>query len=266
MPELIANARMYAATPAVAALWTRLFSHVSARAGAPLEVVAHPAPAPLDTLWSRPDMGLVFMCGWPFQRAEPRPVPVAAPVPVGEEEAIYRSDIIARADGPIHGLEDAFGGVMAWTAEGSHSGWNAPRRLLADHARGGALFARTVGPVITPRGAIAAVLNGEADIAPLDGYFHLLLKRHEPETAARLRVVAQTPAAPIPLLVASPRAPRAMIEPLRAALLSTHEDDEGEEILAALALRRFAPAIPDSYALTERWREEAEAAGYPRIA
>lgn len=49
-------------------------------------------------------------------------------------------------------------------------------------------------------------------------------------------------------------------------LLSAHEDDEGAVILAALALSRFAPVDPDSYALTERWRREAEGADYPRIA
>lgn len=266
MAGLIANARMYAATPSVADAWGRLFAAVATRSGVPLEVIAHNAPAPLDALWARRDMGAVFMCGWPFRRTDPPPAPVAAPVPEDEDGPVYRTDFIARTDGPIRRLEDAFGGVMAWTAEGSHSGWNAPRRLLADHAGGGALFARTIGPVVTPRGAIEAVLSGEADVAPLDGYFHALLRRHEPETAAKLRIVARTVPAPIPLLVASREAPAEAVDCLRRALVSLHGDEEGRALLAPLALSRFAEVDPEAYALTERWTAEAEAAGYPRIA
>jgi ABC-type phosphate/phosphonate transport system substrate-binding protein len=48
------------------------------------------------------------------------------------------------------------------------------------------------------------VLRGEIDVGPLDSYVHDLLERHEPETAARLRVVESTAMTPIPLLVASP--------------------------------------------------------------
>lgn len=266
MTSLIANARMYAATPEVSAAFARLFDAVAFRAGVPLEVVEHKAPAPLDALWARGDMGAVFMCGWPFRRADPQPLAVAAPVAEGEDEAVYRTDLIARADGPVEKLEDAFGGVMAWTVEGSHSGWNAPRRLLADHANGGALFAHTIGPVITPRGAIEAVLSGAADLAPLDSYFHALLRRHEPETAARLRVVARTEPAPAPLLVASPGASPGAIGGLRGAFAALHEEEEGRALLAPLALSRFAVPNVDDYALTERWAAEAEAAGYPRIA
>lgn len=257
---------MYGVNARARALWARLFDWAARRSGAPLRVIEHAPPRPLDELWGRPDMGLVFMCGWPFHLAVPQPVPIAAPVPLGEDRPVYRTHMIARADGPIRRLEDAFGGGVAWTAQTSHSGWNAPRRLLADHARGAPLFARAVGPVTTPRGAIEAVLDGVADIAPLDGYFHRLLRRHEPGLAARLRVVAETDVAPIPLLVASPATPRAAAEALREALLSAHADEEAAPVLAALALGRFAPVDVAAYALTERWRRESEALGYPRIA
>lgn len=267
--RLIANARMYGATPEAAALWRRLFDWTAEQTGIALEPVNHRPPAPLSALWARPDMGLVQMCGWPYDQASPRPLAVAAPVPDGDEDGdqpVYRSDMIVRADGPIHRLEDAFGGAIAWTVEDSHSGYNAPRRLLAAYANRAPLFARAVGPVVSPRGAIDAVLSGAADIAPLDGYFHRLLKRFEPETAARLRVVSRTEPAPIPLFVASPTVPADMVEALRDALLGADRDAKAAEILAGLALRRFAAVAPERYALAERWRREAEAAGYPRIA
>jgi hypothetical protein len=58
---LVANARMYAVTPAARDLWQRLFAWVAERSGIPLVYVDHAAPAPLETLWSRPDLGLAFM-------------------------------------------------------------------------------------------------------------------------------------------------------------------------------------------------------------
>ena len=48
-----------------------------------------------------------------------------------------------------------------------------------------------------PQGALCAsarssqgVLDGEADVAAIDGYAHGLLRRHDPVVAERLRVVA----------------------------------------------------------------------------
>ena len=85
--RLTANMRMYGATAEVAALWAALAEWVSRASGVPLELIAHPPPAPIDTLWTRPDMGLVLMCGWPFQRAVPSPQIVAAPMAVCGESA-----------------------------------------------------------------------------------------------------------------------------------------------------------------------------------
>jgi hypothetical protein len=80
---LIANARMYAATPAAAAAWKCLFHWSAGRSGVGLAVVEHAFPAPLADLWARPDLGVAFMCGRPFVRSARRPKPLAAPVPAG---------------------------------------------------------------------------------------------------------------------------------------------------------------------------------------
>ena len=268
---LYSSHRMYDVTPSVAALWEALYARVSALAGVPLAPLHMPPPTPIDALWARPDLGLAQMCGWPFHRADPQPTPLAAPVPDAAEAGgrpVYWSDMVVRADAPYTRLEDTFGTRIAWTVEGSHSGFNAPRRLLLDAARetGGPLYAESVGPVVTPRGAIESVLEGRADIAPVDGFFLLLLRRHEPELAARIRVIAQTPQAPLPLLVASPGVPEATVAALRAALLALDTDAEAAPLMADLCLRRFVPVDPAAYAEGQHWHEDALAAGYPRPA
>ena len=79
--DRIVNARMYSVTPAVEALWRELLERITTEARVPLRYVPYPAPQPLEDLWSRPDLGCVFMCGFPLALGLAPVVPVAAPVP-----------------------------------------------------------------------------------------------------------------------------------------------------------------------------------------
>jgi len=63
--EWITNARMYAVTPAVRPVGVRC-SGTSPGSDAPHHLCAYPAPQPLEELWSRGDLGSVFMCGYPI--------------------------------------------------------------------------------------------------------------------------------------------------------------------------------------------------------
>ena len=268
--RLTANMRMYGATAEVAALWAALAEWVSRASGVPLELIAHPPPAPIDTLWTRPDMGLVLMCGWPFQRAVPSPQIVAAAVPaspIAEGRAVYWTDMIVAAERPARTLADSFGGRIGYTVDGSHSGTNAPRHLLAAHGSTDAqpLYRESVGPLITPAGAIEAVVRGRCDVAPLDGFFHLLIQKHDLERAATIRTVARTPVAPMPPFVAAPGVPPETVAALAEALCAAHLESEPAALLAALAIARFTVPDPADYALTERWAADAAARGLTRV-
>ena len=194
MTPLVANARMYAVNPAARDLWQRLFAWVAERSGVPLVYVDHAAPAPLETLWSRPDLGLAFMCGYPFARAQPAVQAVAAPLPAHPRchgRAVYWTDFAVAAEGPFRQLADTFGGRIGWTVEHSQSGFNAVRHHLLRHRAGrkARLFRQAVGPLVTPRRVTESLLAGEIDVGPLDSDYHELLRRFEPQTASRLRTV-----------------------------------------------------------------------------
>lgn len=259
---------MYNATPGVAALWRELLEGVSAKSGVGLDVIDYPAPAPLSDLWRREDMGCVFMCGWPFRRSDPRPRIIAAPVPEPDycSGPNYCSVMAVQNDSSCRSLQDTFGGRIAWTDEGSHSGFNAPRKLLLSHRKNGeSLYRESIGPVITPRASINTVIEGRADVAPVDSYFFQLLKRHEPETVAKVRVVAQTECAPIPVLVAARGVPCETVTALRNALTSAGDDPDFAPLLHRLCLTGFAAIDdPERYAVTEDWDRAARAAGYLR--
>jgi ABC-type phosphate/phosphonate transport system substrate-binding protein len=281
MPPLAANARMYAVAPAARDLWRRLLEWSGRKAGVPLIYVEHAAPAPLEELWSRDDLGLAFMCGYPFARAgvipgeqaDGTPVrwagvkPVAAPVPADPRcggRALYWTDFVVAADAPFRSLEDTFGRRIGWTVEHSQSGFNALRHHLLRH-RGGRqnLFRESAGPLVTPRQVVEAVLSGEIDVGPLDSYVHDLLRRFEPRTAARLRAVASTDPTPMPLLVASAGVDPALSERLRQALIAARDDADMAGVLAALGLAGFAAPEPEAYRVLLDQAAEAEAAGYP---
>jgi ABC-type phosphate/phosphonate transport system substrate-binding protein len=268
---VIANARMYSFDAVTAAAWRTLLEWVAARAGVHCEVIDHPAPLPLTALWSRPDLGCAFMCGYPFARAVPQPALLAAPVPAPAPyggRAIYWTDLVVRADASIADLHDAFGKRAAWTTEDSQSGWHAPRLLFASYARrhGSPLFAETIGPLVTPRDVALAVAEARADIGPLDSYAHDLLRLHEPDLAAQLRVVGRTPATPIPPLVGAPGMPAADARRLRAALLAVRNARELAPVRAALLLSGFAAVTRTSYQLLAADARRADEMGYPRIA
>ena len=265
---LVANMRMYGVNAEVTSYWMEFAQWVSKKSGVDLEIIEHPAPAPIDDLWSRPDMGLVQMCGWPFWRRSPRPHIIAAPVmdhDFAEDIPVYWSEFVTRADAPMDKLEDSFGGKIAWTIENSHSGCNAPRHTLLPHflSTGGPLYSKSIGPVITPRGSIEAVLSGQADIAPVDSYYHLLMQRYEPTIVAKLKTVARTEKSPIPLLVAANCLDTPTVGKLRNAVTQAHENVFVNSILKKLAIRKFVVPEIESYSLAEMWHVEAIKHGYP---
>jgi ABC-type phosphate/phosphonate transport system substrate-binding protein len=279
---MISNARMYSVTPAVGQLWRRLFEAMADAAGVSLSWVDHRAPAPIDELWSRADMGAVFMCGLPYARSEPRPEVVCAPVPVGpgfEGRPQYWSELVVRADSRFEKVEDTFGRRIALTVPGSQSGCLAPLHFFASaggasgvaDAPGGLagasadarrtaaalsqapLFQEVIAPQITPVGAATAVANGLAEIAPIDSFAFALLERHNPQLTAKLRVVARTSPTAIPPIVASHSVPAS----LETAFLEAHNNTSMAALMADLRLERFMRPDQDDYDVLRRRFEAA---------
>jgi ABC-type phosphate/phosphonate transport system substrate-binding protein len=267
MPTLIVNARMYAVTPAVRDAWRALFDWVGRHAGVRLNYIDHAAPAPLEQLWSRGDLGAAFMCAFPFATAATRPQLVAAPIPAPARyggRPVYCTDFVVRADSGYSRLADTFGARIGWTVDHSQSGFNAVRHHLLQYRndKSARLFAESVGPLVTPRRVIEALLAGTIDVGPLDSYVHDLLKRHEPRTTARLRTIEQTAMTPIPPLIASPQTPSDTVGRLQRCLMAAAIDPEPAAIVEALLLTGFARVEPHLYDSTQAQAAEAEAAGY----
>jgi ABC-type phosphate/phosphonate transport system substrate-binding protein len=264
---MIANARMYSVGPTAAARWRALLSAVIEHAGLDIRLLDHRAPAPIEELWQRSDMAAVFMCGLPFSRFKPRPELIAAPVPSPPDFRglpQYWSELAVRKDGPLQTIEDTFGGRIALTVPDSQSGCLAALRFLMNRTDRFPLYQEVIAPRVTPVGALTAVVDGEAEVAPIDAYAYCLLQKYRPDLTLQVRIVARTAPTPIPPLVAS----RTGLERLRAAFLEAHQFVSIQPLMADLLLERFVHPDPGSYdalrsdfeTTTHYWREHALAA------
>jgi ABC-type phosphate/phosphonate transport system substrate-binding protein len=146
----------------------------------------------------------------------------------------------------------------------SQSGFNAVRHHLLQYRRDKSerLFSASVGPLVTPRRVIEAVLEGAIDVGPLDSYVHDLLKRHQPDTASKLRTIESTATTPIPPLIAAPATPADTVERLRRSLLAAAADPEAAAILDGLLLAGFARGDTTDYERFPAEALEAAAADY----
>ena len=267
MTSAIMNARMYAVTPAVEAVWKSLLERITAEAGVAFAYVPYPAPQPLEALWARPDLGCVFMCGYPIALQLANVVPLAAPIPRAAWAAgrpVYRSDLIVREDAPYRTLEDTFGGRAGWTVEHSHSGFNAFRHHLLRYRTKSrpALYGEMVPNLVTARAILDAVREGRIDVGPLDAYWHVLIAKHNPKLTAGVRVLDSTDVATLPAFVTAASTPASLVDALRVAFADASRRAWFDEHADALLIDGFAPVDTTYYARTLEWDREAKAAGY----
>jgi ABC-type phosphate/phosphonate transport system substrate-binding protein len=267
MTAFIANARMYAVAPEAEAAWRTLIERVTAEAGVALDYMRYEAPQPLEHLWSRPDLGAVQMCGYPIALRIADVTPLAAPIPAADwaqGKALYRSDLIVRADSRFRNLADTFEGRVGWTVEHSHSGFNALRHHLLRYRTPARpkLYREVVGNLVTARRILDSVLDGTIDVGPLDAFWHALVAKYRPELTKDIRVLESTELAPIPAFVAAPGLPSDDVRRLRAAFAAAASRDWFPALGEALLIRGFAPVTREDYATTLRWDEDAKAAGY----
>lgn len=261
------NARMYSVTPEVESAWQGLLQHIANEAGVAFAYLRYPAPAPLEDLWARPDLGSVLMCGYPIALKLAAVVPIAAPVPRADWAGglpVYRSDLIVRQESSYTTLEDTFGARAGWTVTHSQSGFNAFRHELLAYrtAERPSLYREMTGNLVTARNVLDSVREGRIDIGPLDAYWHMLIARHAPQLTAGTRVLTSTPLTPMPAFVAAKGAPSQWVTRLREVFMDAANQSWFAPFGDVLLLDGFAPVREESYDLLLEWDRAARAVGY----
>lgn len=258
----------YAVTQGVEAAYKELLTSIGRQADIAFEFLSYPLPQPQEELWSRSDLGCVFMtCGYPIAMRRFPVTPIAAPIPSApwtQGRPLYRSDLIVKADSRYKTLSDTFGGRLGWTTNHSHSAFNALRYHLLQYRTPDrpALYSRVVSDLGSVRKLFEAICDGTIDVGSIDAYWHLLLQRHQPELAARVRVIASTATAPIPVFVASPAVPREISDRLSASFASAQYQTWFCRLAAAIMIEGFASSALEDFDIIRAREDEAVRAGY----
>jgi ABC-type phosphate/phosphonate transport system substrate-binding protein len=259
----------YAVTPRVGEAWKELLVKIGRETDITFDFLSYPLPQPQEELWSRSDLGCVFMmCGYPIAMGHFAVAPIAAPIPSApwaQGRPLYRSDFIVKADSHFDTLTDTFGGRLGWTTKHSHSAFNALRYHLLQYRTPDrpVLYSRVIGDLGSVRGLFDAVCAGTIDVGSIDAYWHLLLRRYLPDFAAQVRVIDSTATAPIPAFVASPAVPHEIVDRLAAALGSAQHQEWFHELAAATCITGFAGCALEDFDIIRDREYEPIRAGYP---
>jgi len=207
-------------------------------------------PTDIPVHWLDKDLLFSQTCGYPLTHLlEHRVTLIATPIydAPGCDGILYRSMIIVRDDLNVSALEDLKSCDVAINNWDSQSGFNALRARISDLATPGErFFGRTMITTSHTR-SIAAVMNGEAQCASIDGVTLALFQRHRPDVVSGLRVLDQTDPAPGLPYITRKDISDDELEALRTGLFAALADPELSDARADLLLKGAECIDLDAY-------------------
>ncbi|WP_168733384.1 phosphate/phosphite/phosphonate ABC transporter substrate-binding protein [Deinococcus sp. Arct2-2] len=203
-----------------------------------------------------------FQCGLILQQ-HPAYLPVAAPVPLGQGQAVYATHVVVRQESTAQQFADLGGGRWVYNDPTSFSGYVAlhahaarldlpPGFFGAPHWSGSHLA------------SLDAVLGGEADAAGIDSTVFSAVLRARPVLRRSLRVLTTLGPFPIPPVTLRRTLPPALHQQIQAALAELHTQPTGRALLREAGFSRFVPTTEAAYlpllaeaAHADHWRHPA---------
>ena len=199
---------------------------------------------------------VAFMCAPSFvwlRDMRPPPVELLGVLPVFDDERnqgrpVYFCDVVVRNDAPIHAFSELEGGTWAYNDECSLSGYYSLLNKLAESGTDESFF-DNVFCSGSHLNSVEAVLNGRADAAVIDSNVLRIRLREAPVLREELRVIETWGPYPIQPIVVSSSLDPALKQRLRAAFLSTEQDQQTRRTLKQFGLSHFVAADQRDYSL-----------------
>lgn len=221
----------------------------------------------VEAIWYDARLLFAQACGYPLTAADAPAVRVVA-LPVydapGCDGASHRSVIVVRAADRIDAVAGLRGSRVAINAPTSNTGMNLLRAVVAPLADATAFFSQVV-VTGSHRASAEAIVRGEVDCAAIDCVTWAALRRHEPVSTGRLRVIATTGATPALPFVTAATTSDAHLAAIRAALAAVIADPTLATARDALFLRDIVPADENALAPVRSAERDAIALGYPLL-
>ena len=230
-------------------------------------------PAALDRsrsvheLWTDPGLLLSQCCGADLVgRYAGTLALVATPLyrAPGCDGGWYSSVVLVAEDSPATEISDLRNSVCVVNSYESHSGANALRALVAPLSRQGRFFSRIVTSGSHPA-SVAAVAQGEADVAAIDCVTYACLERYRPTRLQGTRRLCYTARAPGIPFVTRAGSDANRIRHLQSALLEAFEEPEVRAAGAAVFIDGVEILPPSAYERIVELQRLAAAQGYPEL-
>ncbi len=202
--------------------WTEIQHHLTA-----LNIDAPPKLSQegegLD-FWLSPEMIFSQTCGLPYRTKLHGRVKLVGTPDYGVEgcpPGYYRSILVCRADDTRSHVAQFLGGIFAFNAELSQSGYGAARRHMEDHGGWFSKSLETGGHIMSAR----AVAEGRADIAFLDAVSWRLMQRYESFSKDLKPIGATAPTPGLPYICNAALSAAAMGEAVERAIAQLSQED-----------------------------------------
>ena len=202
------------------------------------------------------DADVAFMCAPSFvwlRELRPPPVELLGVVPVFDDKRnlgrpVYFCDVVVRNDAPIHAFSELQGGSWAYNDACSLSGYYSLLNKLAESGADENFF-DNIFCSGSHLNSIEAIVRGEADAAAIDSNVLRIRLREAPALRERLRVIESWGPYPVqPVVVSSALHPK-LKQRLRAAFLSTEQNQRTRRTLKQFGLSRFVTVGQEDYSL-----------------
>lgn len=233
-------------------VYGKIVDYLGEKSDVPLELVTGLAYTTINQMLEAGAVDYGFICGYPYILAHDQPAPkvelVAAPVPKDpryQHRPVYFSDLVVRNDSPFKTLQDLRGRTYVYNEETSNSGYNMPRSYLVKLGLTDGFFGKVLRSG-SHEASIRMVAQGLADASFVDSLVLDYDRAKGVGDAAAVRVIDSLgPAAIVPFVVSTTAVQT--VAPIKARLLTMHEDPRGRQILDEAFLERFAEVTDADY-------------------
>lgn len=236
--------------------YSRLKDYLAGQLKMPVTLVDRENYEEMNKLLDSGGVDSAFICAGPYVDGHDRFGLELLAMPLVKGRPVYHSYIIVPRDSPVQRFEELRGKSFAFTDPQSNSGKLVPTYLLARMGATPETFFGTYWYTYGHDKSITAVAEKLVDGAAVDSLIWEYLNRSKPDVTQKTRIVKVSEPYGIPPLVVRKRLDPTLKERLRQALVTMHDDPEGQKILAGMMIDRFVPGDDrnyDSIRAINRW-------------
>lgn len=226
----------------------------------------------VNTLIEKGAASVAFVCGYPYTlshdgKSNPPSRLLAAPVSNGalyKGQPKYYSYVIVPKDSSFARFQDLKGKTYVYNDKISNSGYNMPRAKMISIGATKGFFGKVLHSG-SHEESIRMVAEGKADASAVDSLvLDYALLKNEP-FAKEVKIIETLGPAGAPPIVYSSILPDETAKKIKHALITMHEDAEGQAILKKANLARFVEVDDSNYDDIRKMANDAQKAGFMEI-